>query len=166
MSIPCEVIRDLLPLVQDGVASEESCRVVQEHLRQCEHCRQAQPPISEQPEESLDRKILRSVRKTSFGLGFALLLAGTVLGSLLTGTSIGVFYNFLIMPALGVLGFWMFRKKCLTVPIGVFVISFLLQFPESGWYGWFYSFLFALFSVVGIGIAGLLRYAFGREENQ
>ena len=97
MSFPCEVIRDLLPLVQDGVASEESCRVVQEHLRQCEHCRQAQPPISEQPEESLDRKILRSVRKTSFGLGFALLLAGTVLGSLLTGTSIGVFYNFLIM---------------------------------------------------------------------
>ena len=86
--------------------------------------------------------------------------------AVLTGTSIGVFYNFLIMPALGMLGFWMFRKKCLTVPIGVFVISFLLQFPESGWYGWFYSFLFALFSVVGIGIAGLLRYAFGREENQ
>mgnify|MGYP002547768194 CR=1 FL=1 len=35
----CEVIRDLLPLVQDGVASEASCRMVQEHLEECEACR-------------------------------------------------------------------------------------------------------------------------------
>ena len=37
----CEVIRDLLPLVQDGVASEASCRMVQEHLEEgtaMHHC--------------------------------------------------------------------------------------------------------------------------------
>ena len=35
----CEVIRDLLPLCADGVASEESRAVVEEHIRACEACR-------------------------------------------------------------------------------------------------------------------------------
>ena len=31
----CEVIRDLLPLYSDGVCSEESRRLTEEHLAQC-----------------------------------------------------------------------------------------------------------------------------------
>ena len=29
----CEIIRDLLPLYADGLASEESVRVIEEHLK-------------------------------------------------------------------------------------------------------------------------------------
>lgn len=38
MSIPCEVINDLLPLYHDGVCSNESKTIVDEHLAYCEKC--------------------------------------------------------------------------------------------------------------------------------
>ena len=39
MKTPCSVIRDLLPLYQDGVCSPESRQLVEEHLEECETCR-------------------------------------------------------------------------------------------------------------------------------
>lgn len=39
MKTPCNVIRDLLPLYQDGVCSPESCQLVAEHLEECDTCR-------------------------------------------------------------------------------------------------------------------------------
>lgn len=39
MKYPCNVIRDLLPLFHDGVCSEESAQMVQEHLAECADCR-------------------------------------------------------------------------------------------------------------------------------
>lgn len=38
MSYPCSMIKDLLPLFQDGVCSEESSRAVEEHLKECGEC--------------------------------------------------------------------------------------------------------------------------------
>ena len=38
--LKCEVIRDLLPLYHDGVCSEESKKLVEEHLSSCENCRE------------------------------------------------------------------------------------------------------------------------------
>ena len=40
MNTKCEVIRDLLPLYVDGVASEESCALIEEHLKDCADCRE------------------------------------------------------------------------------------------------------------------------------
>ena len=40
MNIKCEVVRDLLPLYVDGVASEESCTLIEEHLKECEDCKE------------------------------------------------------------------------------------------------------------------------------
>ncbi len=37
--VPCDVIRDLLPLYHDEVCSTESRRLVEEHLEQCEDCK-------------------------------------------------------------------------------------------------------------------------------
>ena len=39
MSKQCKIIEDLLPLYHDGVCSEESKQMVEEHLSQCEECR-------------------------------------------------------------------------------------------------------------------------------
>lgn len=38
MKLPCEMIQDLLPLYHDGVCSEVSKTVVQEHLKTCDRC--------------------------------------------------------------------------------------------------------------------------------
>ena len=37
--LPCEVIRDLLPLYADAAVSPASCRLVEEHLAGCPGCR-------------------------------------------------------------------------------------------------------------------------------
>lgn len=38
--LKCEVIRDLLPLYIDECCSDESRRLVEEHLKECDECRQ------------------------------------------------------------------------------------------------------------------------------
>jgi len=36
--VSCEVVQDLLPLYQDGACSEDSRRMIEEHLRECQAC--------------------------------------------------------------------------------------------------------------------------------
>lgn len=36
--LPCDVCRDLMPLVRDGVASDASRRMVERHLAGCPAC--------------------------------------------------------------------------------------------------------------------------------
>ena len=37
--LPCELIQDLLPLYEDGLCSERSRDLIEEHLSECETCR-------------------------------------------------------------------------------------------------------------------------------
>ena len=37
--IPCEIIRDMLPLYQDDICSEKSRNAIEEHIKECESCR-------------------------------------------------------------------------------------------------------------------------------
>ena len=89
-----------LPLVQDGVASEASCRMVQEHLEECEACRAAfciSEPVK-MPDETFEMaRLVASVRKAFFLVGMALLLIGAAVGVALTD-SMSMFYNFILMP--------------------------------------------------------------------
>lgn len=39
MTISCEIIKDLLPLYHDGVCSNDSKALVEEHLAKCDSCR-------------------------------------------------------------------------------------------------------------------------------
>ena len=79
MKYPCDLIRDLLPLYQDGVCSEESRAAVEEHLRECPSCLAYEtarceadglfPVPGEEPEQTADQELrkaasLRAVRKT------------------------------------------------------------------------------------------------------
>ena len=48
--IPCEMICDLMPLVADGVVSEKTDQLVQEHLAVCENCRQEYNSIKQELE--------------------------------------------------------------------------------------------------------------------
>ena len=160
----CEVIRDLLPLVQDGVASEASCRMVQEQLEECEACRTfcISEPVK-MPDETLDRRLVASVRKAFFFVGMALLLIGAAVGVALTD-SMSMFYNFILMPGVGMLGYWLFRGKSFFVPLGIFLLSYLYQIPGTGFVApLFMSVLYTLFCGLGLGIGFLLDYAFAKE---
>ncbi|MCM1181399.1 MAG: zf-HC2 domain-containing protein [Clostridium sp.] len=50
MNITCNIIRDLLPLYQDGVLSDDSSRLVEEHLKQCPACQEYRKQLKEEIE--------------------------------------------------------------------------------------------------------------------
>lgn len=39
MKMSCEIIKDLLPLYHDGVCSNESKAMIEEHLAECDNCK-------------------------------------------------------------------------------------------------------------------------------
>lgn len=39
MNVSCEIIKDLMPLYHDGVCSQESKAMLEEHIASCESCR-------------------------------------------------------------------------------------------------------------------------------
>ena len=39
--ISCDVIRDLIPLYIDDICSEQSKRLIEDHIDECENCRKA-----------------------------------------------------------------------------------------------------------------------------
>jgi predicted anti-sigma-YlaC factor YlaD len=47
MKISCNIIRDLLPLYHDGVCSQDSRALIEEHLLDCANCRDELREIGE-----------------------------------------------------------------------------------------------------------------------
>ncbi|MDD2955384.1 MAG: zf-HC2 domain-containing protein [Oscillospiraceae bacterium] len=179
--ISCGVCRDLLPLVQDGVACEDSRRLVEEHLAACPDCRALEVgdvPIV--PEKIDDHRVLSSIRRGLTLLGLFLLVAGAVLGVALSN-SMGMFYNFALMPLLGALGYFFLSRRWPWLPAGVLLLSLLWiffshfwdgTFAEEGFQTWFlsdavfYSVIYTVLVLLGVLIAALLRFAFRKEEAQ
>lgn len=89
MSKQCKIIEDLLPLYHDGVCSEESRQMIEEHLAQCAQCRSLLSKIDQElaaPAEAEDVKLLegigravRKVRKKALATGAAIVLAVVLL---------------------------------------------------------------------------------------
>lgn len=177
----CGVIQDLIPLVADGVACPESERLVREHAETCEVCRAALEACSAgdtpipvlQDVEPDDRRVLARIRGGLLAAGGLFLLAGVLLGVILTDSA-GVFYNFLLMPVVGILGYLLFRGKWYLAAAGVAALSFLGVFLqgvlESGLKIWtlqnalIYAVIYTFLALLGMTIAALLCFAFRREK--
>lgn len=171
--ITCDVCRDLLPLVKDGVASADSEEAVRQHIGGCAECEKLfdgklVPAI--EPSES--PKALLKVKRWLSWLYTALMLLGIYFGLSLTAGD-DMFYNCLIMPIVGVFGYLVFKWKALfSVPIIMFVIFSLTNalgtFGSSehldvlGLLSW--MFIYSLFVWTGTVIAILLRFAFGKND--
>jgi len=70
MKYPCDLIRDIMPLYHDEVASEESRRAVEEHLEECSACREYYAIICESDavepvvfDEETEKKTAASYKK-------------------------------------------------------------------------------------------------------
>lgn len=54
MKNECEIVRDLLPLYFDNLCSESTKKYVEEHIEQCEECRNMVVAINEDKEETVE----------------------------------------------------------------------------------------------------------------
>ena len=169
--LTCDICRDLLPLVQDGVASEESRAAVEAHLASCPACRalcgETPPPPPADGEQLLAR--VRGKLRSCFAL---LMFLGIFLGVSLTYGH-NLFYNTLVMPLIGACGYGVYRWRALwKVPLFVLGLQLLsqllllLQEWEDGmlfgalWLG----LILSVFAELGVVIAGLFHFAFKKED--
>jgi len=86
MKTDCDIIKDLLPLYVEGLASEKSREAIEEHLKECESCEKLYQEMKEpkmqvhydrEPAESF-RKYVRK-KKRRLGIKIAVITAGLVL---------------------------------------------------------------------------------------
>lgn len=169
--ITCDICRDLLPLVQDGVASADSEAAVRRHVKECGECGaifdgKVVPavPASESP-----RALLR-VKRWLNGVYAALMLFGIYFGLSLTAGE-DMFLNCVIMPVVGVFGYLAFRWKSLfTVPVILVILNVILNIlgvyntAELGFAETMaYTIIYLPFVLAGIVIAVLLHFAFGKK---
>ena len=68
MKLSCKVINDLLPLYYDDVCSEETKMIVEEHLKECEGCRNVVEKMKVEfyaPQKELDEaNFLKNIQKS------------------------------------------------------------------------------------------------------
>lgn len=165
--ISCSICMDLAPLVQDGIASPDSAAAVQRHLQTCPACRAAYG--GEAPPAGDAGALLRRLRSRLRLAGALALVLGAFAGLSLTGSE-GLFYNIVLMPVLGALGFALLRRRAIwAVPAGLLALHLFtntlclvrgaehLPLPEL----LLWTAIYSAFALLGVAIAGLARCAAG-----
>lgn len=169
--IGCEICKDLLPLVEDGVASEASRAAVAAHLEHCPDCRALAAGAVPPPPAPDGDVLLRRVRRTLRGFALVVLLAGALFGMGLSG-SMNMFYNSLLMPAMGAAAYYVWRWKAIGVlpPLlaGMSFVCWALCWgwgveaePLPGYLIW--AAIYCVLALVGVAIAGLFHFALKKE---
>ena len=180
--ISCDIYMDLIPLVIDGVSSEDSKKLVEEHIQDCERCKAIYSDSKHMEIEDLEidnSKVLGKIKRKLYSFAGLILILGSIIGVNLNNSQ-NMFYNFLIMPLLGGVAYLAFGKKAYLGSIFVFIISFINQAINSYITGYFsnlgeilydallMTILFIIFFFIGIIIFKLLNFSIygGREKNE
>ena len=170
IQITCEICMDLIPLVQDGVAAEDSVFAVEQHIKNCPQCRAIWEGQIPHPADS--GRLLEKFQYRTRVFMWMVLMFGVFFGLSLTASS-GLFLNSLIMPVIGSIGYFLFRWKSLyltpcllfathlvTNVLGIFQDTEHLDLASL----LLWSALYAVFAVIGTVIAGLLHIVFRKED--
>ena len=168
--ITCEMCIDLMPLVQDGVASEDSRNAVLQHLQECPDCRALYE--GEIPAPSNTNELFRKIRRQSQIFFTLVMMFGVFYGLILTARN-GIFQNVIIMPIIGGIGYYLFRWKGLyIVPTLLLVTHFITNALGLG--GEYlelsellmWTLIYCGFAQVGFLIGALLHFAFKKEDDR
>jgi len=168
--ITCQMCMDLMPLVRDGIASDDSCGAVHRHLHTCPNCRGLFEGELPPPKDGI--ALMTQLRRQLRIFSAMLLMFGIFFGLSLTASS-ELFYNALIMPVIGAVGYYIFRWKALYTVPALLLITHLLTNGLSLLRGvehldiltlLMWTVLYCLFAAVGMVIAGLLHFALRKER--
>ncbi len=168
--ITCDLCMDLIPLVRDGIASNESKKAVELHMKSCVACNafySGELP----PTVNAEKAFQKFRRKVQF-FSILLMMFGIFFGLGLTAGA-DMFYNSFIMPVIGILGYMIFRWKALyNLPIlllithsAINILGFMKERENLDFASMLiWTIFYCIFAWIGVFIAGLLHYAFRKEE--
>ncbi|SDK99969.1 anti-sigma factor [Natronincola ferrireducens] len=174
--ISCETCIDLMPLVKDGVASEDSRKLVLEHLQDCGFCKIEYEKSHLLPPPMDEERVLKKLKSKLFRGVLAIIIVGALFGIGLTESE-GMFYNIIIMPLIGGISYFALKKTAYYVPIGVFILSYGWSFIRYSIAGIFldvniinalvapafWGLIYGGLCLLGVVIGVLLKFAFRKE---
>ena len=183
MKIECSIVRDLLPLYVEDMVSPETTQYIKSHLAECSECQAEFYSLTEDEsyiapnkkhteiseDSTLFKTVMKRMNRQFYSLAYAALIFLIFLGFGWTDGE-NLMYNSVIMPIVGIFGYYVFRWKALfKVPLLLLLIDmfiFIFQLVEIGFtdtLAW--TCIYGIFVIVGIIIAFLLHFAF-RKENK
>ena len=156
MSKECDIVRDLLPLYVDNVVSDTSREIIEEHLSDCDGCKEYLKKLRDEELEShlkAEKKAVieygtRQFRKRSALVGSAfsglLLIPLTVIISLVVAPGVGWYY--VVLAALCVAAslvavplivpedklFWTFCAFCASLMV---LLGVICLYTRGDWFG-------------------------------
>ena len=167
--ISCDMCIDLMPLVQDGVASDDSRNAVLRHLQECPDCRALYE--GEIPAPSKSHELLGKVQRRAQLFSAMVMMFGIFYGLMLTAGN-GIFMNVVIMPVIGGIGYYLFRwKAIIIVPPLLLVTHFITNALGLGGQGLMpievvlWTAIYCGVALVGFVIAALLHFVFKKEDD-
>ena len=157
--LTCDICCDLIPLVVDGVASEDSEAAVKAHIETCPACREMYQGELERGITSLrakaaDEKVLRRLRVRLAWQGLLLTCAALAV-MIFAAQPVLLLW---MLPAVGAASYALMRRYSAAVPVLAGAASLVWYHDAGTGVG-----LGALLCV-GIAIAALLLFAFGKEK--
>ena len=170
--ITCNVCMDLIPLVKDGIASDDSRLLVEEHIKGCKACALAWNE-EVQLDTSIDAKAVTNKIKKQLQLIVILIIALSTLFGVSLAASQNMFFNILLMPTIGAVSYTFLKNKAFFIALFVLIVAYLWHFimfyGEYGvlaggliaslWWGVIYAGL----CMIGTVVAFLLYFAFKKE---
>ncbi|NLJ59282.1 MAG: zf-HC2 domain-containing protein, partial [Tissierellia bacterium] len=124
--ISCEICLDLIPLVNDDIASEDSKDAVREHIKECKSCRSFCSKNHLEEHKMDDARIVSKMKNELYFIALIVIIFGAMLGIALTD-GMGIFYNILIMPTIGMIGYFTLSKKSYLVPLILFGFMYVFM---------------------------------------
>lgn len=178
VTLSCAICRDLLPLVQDGVASPESEAAVRAHLQCCPACKALWPEVGRTPEPAPlpdDEQVVRRLRARVNGWLVLFIAAGLLLGLACSRSNLasGVLFV-LIFPLVSGLTYWWGGRVWRALPplaallwAGYYLTGGQAAFAVRS--SWLIVSLggavaAAVLCLIGVAAAALFRYAWGGKR--
>ena len=182
MKTECSVVRDLLPLYVEDMVSVETRQFVDDHLKICSECRAEFANLQEgECLETMEKnqtaqksavkpfkKMMKRMNRQVYMLAYSLIIFFVFLGFSWTAGE-NLMYNSIIMPIVGVFGYYVFRWRAIyKMPVLLLFLDlfiFLFQIVEIGFVETLeWTFIYCIFVWIGIVIAFLLHFAFRKED--
>ena len=184
MKTECSVVKDLLPLYVEDMVSTETAQYINEHLKNCNECQAELANLKEGAELSAIetrgapksddakpfKKMMKRMNRQFYSIAYAAIIFFIFLGFGWTAGN-NLMYNSLIMPLVGIFGYYVFKWKAVyKVPVLLLIIDlavFAFQLIEIGFADTLmWTVLYAIFVLIGVAIAFLLHYALRKEDNK
>ena len=186
MRLDCDVIGDLMPLYVEELASEKSCELVEEHVKECAYCKSKLEAMKE-PEEKMEHTVepLKELRrKMKMHNRFLVSLTVLVTFSILTivegalnvtsetperAMGFCLLYFYLLLPIVSLFCSYQvarqYKKSCWGMPILCGILALILAVIVFQQFEIFFAWLSMVPSIVGVVIGSLLEWRRRRKKN-